>query len=455
MQQQLPHWHCNKQMLPTLLRYSKRSRHSLPQEEEPPPPVPVFALTPGLANPLQPWNYGTSEGLKIFTFASSKLQDTPYNGDVKGLKMFLIALGKRGESYGWNTSLFNISNQEAGNPQDKNLLTQYGVLTLENCQAHATAYIGIPNRAAQASVMCLNAITASVGPDLMMKLVNRQEDYTLTANRVMDGTCMVYTLISCVVIHTRATISVIRAQLQSLPALMKQHKSNITNFNADVDDKITSLRAVDEGCQDLLSFLFAAYQTASDKEFREYIHDREVKWENNEIANMTVEDLMATAEGRYKVMVEKGVWAKPSREEADLMALAASIKQADANKTGGGARQTLPERTVLGPAAARTNEGEWAWKNIAPVGNEPREKTFKNKVYVACKFHKNTQWVLKEGHANGCRNDPNFVPGVDEMVKKSKAEADKAPSKKALQFAHALMHAMEAEESGELEEQDE
>ena len=413
----------------------------------PPPPAPVFALTPGLANPMQPWNYGTSEGLKIFTFASSKLQDTPYNGDVKGLKMFLIALGKRGESYGWNTTLFNISNQEAGNPQDKNLLTQYGVLTLENCQAHATAYIGNPNRAAQASVMCLNAITASVGPDLMMKLVNRQADYTLTPAQVMDGTCIVYTLISCVVIHTRATISVIRAQLQSLPALMKQHKSNITNFNADVDDKITSLRAVDEGCQDLLSFLFAAYQTASDKEFREYIHDREVKWENNEIANMTVEDLMATAEGRYKVMVEKGVWSKPSREEADLMALAASIKQADKQKTGGGKADT--------PKADRANVGEWAWKNVAPVGNEPREKTFKNKVYVACKFHKNTQWVLKEGHVNGCRNDPNFVPGVDEMAKKSKAEADKAPSKKALQFAHALMHAMEAEESGDLEEQEE
>ena len=132
------------------------------------------------------------------------------------------------------------------------------------------------------------------------------------------------------------------------------------------------------------------------------------------------------------------------------MALAASIKQADKSGGGGGKADT-PTRT----RTARTNEGEWAWKNIAPVGNEPREKTFKNKVYVACKFHKNTQWVLKEGHANGCRNDPNFVPGVEDMVKKSKDEADKAPSKKALQFAHALMHAMEAEESGELDEQEE
>jgi hypothetical protein len=163
------------------------------------PPAPVFALTPGLANPLQPWNYGSSEGIKIFTFGSMKLQDIPYNGDVKGLKMFLIALGIRGQSYGWNNSLFTISNQDAVNPQDKNLLTQYGVLLLANCQAHATAYIGNPTRAAQASVMCLNAIMASIGPDLMMKLVNRQDEYTLTPARVMDGTCMVFTLISCVV----------------------------------------------------------------------------------------------------------------------------------------------------------------------------------------------------------------------------------------------------------------
>jgi hypothetical protein len=427
----------------------------LPAGGGPPAPPVVFALTPGLANPLNPWNYGSSEGLKIFNFGSTKLQDVPYNGDIKGLKMFLIALGKRAESFGWNELLFTISNQDIGNPQDKDLLTQYGVLTLENCQAHATAYIGQPNRAAQASFMCGNAISASIGPDLTMKLVNRQDEYTLTPARVMDGTCMVYTLIACVVIHTRATISVIRAQLHALPALMKEHKSNITNFNLDVDDKITSLRAVDEGCQDLLSFLFAAYQTASDKEFREYIHDREVKWENNEIANMTVEQLMATAEGRYKVMVEKGVWAKPSREEADLMALSASItaQQAELDKkgtTGSTGGKSAPARTK----ATRLNEGEWAWKNIAPVGNEPREKSFKNKVYVACKFHKNTQWVLKDGHVNGCRNDPNFVKGIDEIMKKSDAEKA-APSKKALQFAHALMHAMEAEETGGLDGQEE
>ena len=66
--------------------------------------------------------------------------------------------------------------------------------------------------------------------------------------------------------------------------------------------------------------------------------------------------------------------------------------------------------------------------------------------------------MLKEGHLKGCRNDPNFVKDVDEIMKKSDSEAaaeKAAPSKKALQFAHALMHALEVEGNGDLDGQEE
>ena len=86
---------------------------------------------------------------------------------------------------------------------------------------------------------------------------------------------------------------------------------------------------------------------------------------------------------------------------------------------------------------------------MAPVGNAPKEKTFKGKVYVACPFHTNTQWVLKEGHVGGCRLDPNFVKGIDKMVDKDKKQPD--PSQKALKFAHALMVAMDQDASGALD----
>jgi hypothetical protein len=65
-------------------------------------PVAAFTLMPGLANPGQPWDYTTSEGLKIYTHASAKLMDTPFNGGIKALKVLLVAIGQRGKAYGWN-----------------------------------------------------------------------------------------------------------------------------------------------------------------------------------------------------------------------------------------------------------------------------------------------------------------------------------------------------------------
>ena len=409
-----------------------------------PPPV-VFALTPGLVNPTQPWDYAKSEGLKLYNHASSKLLDEPYTGGVKALKALLVAARHRGSVYGWNQTILTIPNG-AATPVNKNLLVQYGVLTLEDVRASAALYVTLQTRPAQMSVQVTNAILATMGEDMLIKLLARKEDYTVA--NVESGACMIKVLIDLVVTQTRATLTVLRAKLRDLPAVMKTEKSNITNFNAEVDDMITSLKAMDEECQDILSCLFEAYQFAVDGTFRQYMRETEVKWETREIATLTADSLMLRADERYKVLVEKKVWAKPSKEEADLMALKATIVELETHQTevvkkkADGAPSGRPPRGK-GP---RANEGEWAWKNVAPVGNEPKEKTFKNKVYIACPFHPNTQWVLKSGHEGGCRLDPNFVKGIDKMVDKEDKKV--APSKKQLQFAHALMAAMDQEDIG-------
>jgi hypothetical protein len=216
-------------------------------------PAAVFALTPGLANPGQPWDYTTSEGLKIYTHASAKLMDTPFNGGIKALKVLLVATGQRGEAYGWN-ELFTVSNQVA--PANKNLLTQYGVLTKENVRAHGTAIVGAANRLEQMSVQVKNAVMATLGPEMLIKLLARKDKYMITvgvAPAVVEGALMLKVLTSIVVIQTQSTITVIRNKMRELPALMKTEKSNITNFNAEVDDMITSLLAMDEQCNDILS----------------------------------------------------------------------------------------------------------------------------------------------------------------------------------------------------------
>jgi hypothetical protein len=222
---------------------------------------------------------------------------------------------------------------------------------------------------------------------------------------------------------------------------------------------ITSLRAMDEEIGELLlAGLFNAYRGAADETFATYMRETEVKWEERVIPTLTAEELMQIADARYKVLVEKKEWPKPTKAEADLMALKASItelttlKAEVVKKPSSGAAGTGAARAPRGKGP-RVNDGEWAWKNVPWDGKGPKEKTFKGKVYVHCPFHPGTQWVLKAGHENSCRNDPNFIKGIDKMT----AAADdkkEAPSKKTLQFAQALMAAMDAEANGELADEE-
>jgi hypothetical protein len=180
-------------------------------------------------------------------------------------------------------------------PANKNLLTQYGVLTKENVRAHGTAIVGATNRLEQMSVQVKNEIMVSLGPEMLIKLLARKDEYMITvgaAPAVAEGALMLKVLTSIVFIQTRSTIMVICNKMCELPALMKTEKSNITSFNAEVDDMITSLLAMDEQCNDILSTLFVAYQAALDVTFRKYIKDEEVKWESGDTAILTPDELM-------------------------------------------------------------------------------------------------------------------------------------------------------------------
>jgi hypothetical protein len=117
--------------------------------------------------------------------------------------------------------------------------------------------------------------------------------------------------------------------------------------------------------------------------------------------------------------------------EANQMEVEKAAKKKDTKLSRGG--------------SPRENTGEWDWKNHAPTASEPKKKIFKGKTYVHCKFHKNTQWVLKDGHNGGCRLDPNFVKDAE---KTTPPEKKSQPSKQALQYAHALMAAIQHEENG-------
>ncbi len=64
------------------------------------PPAPVtFALTPGLVNSAAPWNYSSSEGMKLYLQSTTAISPI-FNGDPAGLKICLQAIRSKAEAFG-------------------------------------------------------------------------------------------------------------------------------------------------------------------------------------------------------------------------------------------------------------------------------------------------------------------------------------------------------------------
>lgn len=405
-----------------------------------------FALSPGLANPTVPWNYGTSEGIKIYNSAVFPLSPK-YKGDERSLKVLISGLASKAKQLGWEELILRIPNS-AGIQQ--NLLKNYTSLTLSNVQDNAFTYIGQHTRAAQASGQLADCILASMGEDFLIKLLTRVNDYTVQGTE--DGPCMLKSVISIVTIEAKSSLPLIKKVLGDLGELMREVKSDITEFNLRVDELMNQLRAANDDYSELLDKLFEAYQKAADKEFVRYIADKQSRWEDNEL-DILPETLMVLAGDKYKTMKMKKSWNTVTEDEK-LIAMTAKLTE----MTAMNAELLKVKRSFATKGGGHNKErnkddAKWAWKLVVPTDDQPKEKSFEGKNYVYCPFHKDTKWVLARGHADGCHNDPNHQTSTRKSNGTSAKQSE--PSKKVLQYAKALMNVMETGDDDDDEERQE
>ena len=102
-----------------------------------------FALAPALVGVDQPLDYSTRAGQTLYASATTEL---PYKftGKQSSLPTFLEAIRDRATQTGWSDIFSITTGQDANNqPINKDLLTQYGEITLEQVRRDAANdYIG-------------------------------------------------------------------------------------------------------------------------------------------------------------------------------------------------------------------------------------------------------------------------------------------------------------------------
>jgi len=268
-----------------------------------------FALTPGLTSD-QPIDYSTTWGLKQWTESTKKLSDNLFDGSPQNLKMFLERLASRVVTAGWKT----ITKVDG-----KDLLTQYGTISISDCKAAAQGYLKLDkdgelviNKQSQMSTQMLTCIQASITDECALKVVTSGETYEVEVKNgdekemVQDGPSYLRILISRVTIDSRSTVSYIRRALSELDDYMTSIDYNVTAFNEFVRLQLDALTARGESSSDVMVNLFKGYLAAPDKEFSTYIKQKKNDYKEGQ--DLQEEDLMTMAENKLK-------WSKQTERD--------------------------------------------------------------------------------------------------------------------------------------------
>jgi hypothetical protein len=253
----------------------------------PQPAAPQFAINPAGAG-ADPWDFMSGHGLKVYIAITEPF--TPlYNGEQALLNDFLRKIANRAESFGFS-AILRIPDD---NGRDRDITREHGGLTLLNIRTAGIANLQAQGRNHQASEMLRKLIQVSITSKTADRLFHRRENYTVDiaapaiANAPPnppilreDGPCMLYELIAMVSVETRATVAMLESKLDDLPAIMRAVKSNIQDFNAEVEAIIDALHARNAPVPELRNKLFKGYQASGDTVFVRYIQRKQEEYQD-------------------------------------------------------------------------------------------------------------------------------------------------------------------------------
>ena len=391
----------------------------------------VFALTPALANP-DPVDYNSNEGMKLYKSATEKLNHT-FDGETGSLRLFLQALQQRADAFGWASILTVPDDQNIG----RNLITEYGRVSMANVVAHAAAHVHTHTRDAQNSAQLFTCIYDSLSLEALLKVSTDSAAYRLVSPTdhtfvVASGAAFLKLLITRCTVDTRSTVATIRRTLSALDQYMLSVNCDIEKFNLHVRVQRDALMSRGETSSDLLTNLFTAYEAVEDKVFHDYMVGQQDQYHDGRV-DFCVDSLMDLALNKFKMLVESKRWNLPSVQdaklEAQIVAFTAKLEYFKANKSLKEVKNDKREKARKAKLSKK-----WAWKLVPPKEDDPKTKTVDTKEYHWCSNH--ASWTVHT--AKECNMSPQ---GMSPPVKIPKKPKDK--SSEAIALSTALASIME------------
>ena len=232
-----------------------------PPPVNPAPPAPAFALGPGRDNAVLDWS--TPADTKLYYKVIAAL-DNKFNGTLEKFIAFLASITSRARQFGWYSILTIPVAMDT-----RELLSDYGRISMAEINSHATTYTGTQTRAAQNSKMLYHFLMNSVTTEFTTKLVLYQEEYIM--NGAPIGACLFKKIIQLTYVDTMATTSHIHETLMDMHLKLPTFQHNNGKFNNWTHIEVGKLASRGQEANDLLTYLWRSYQVVADKKFVSYI----------------------------------------------------------------------------------------------------------------------------------------------------------------------------------------
>ena len=324
----------------------------------------MFALHPAQVD-TDVIDYKNAEGMKLYKAATTKLPQE-FNGEAAHIRMFLQALRQRVDAFGWN-DLVTIPDSDG---KDRNLLTEYGLVTMANVRTQALTYVNDPIRAAQNSAQMFTCLYDSLTGEARLKVSSASDEalYRIGTPPTPSAACFIKLIIMRCTVETRSTVATIRKSLSTLDSYMLSVQCDVEKFNQYVVLQKDALLARGEHSSDLLTNLFTAYEAVEDQAFHYYIVGLQDSYNDGRL-NFEVDSLMETALNKYKMLVEAKKWNAPTAQDAQIVALTALIKK---NASCSQRRKERAKKKDDKKKPKSKNSNEWAWKDKPPKDGESK-----------------------------------------------------------------------------------
>ena len=219
--------------------------HNLSWQHLHQPPAPAFALGPGQDNMILDWS--TPADTKLYYKAIAAL-DNKFNGTPEKFIAFLASITYRARQFGWNSILTIPMAMDT-----RELLSDYGRISMAEINSHATTYTGTQTRAAQNSKMLYHFLMNLVTTEFTTKLVLYQEEYTM--NGAPIGACLFKKIIQLTYVDTMATASHICETLMDMHLKLPTFQQDTQKFNDWIHIEVGKLASRGQEANDLLTYL--------------------------------------------------------------------------------------------------------------------------------------------------------------------------------------------------------